>query len=102
MISPDIHNLLPKIRAFLSTQPISKAWLFGSCSRGEESENSDLDLLVSYDTDKRITLFTVGRIMMKLSELAGRNVDIVDVRGLHSYARENVDHDKILIYERHA
>ena len=64
MISPDIHNLLPKIRAFLSTQPISKAWLFGSCSRGEESENSDLDLLVSYDTDKRITLFTVGGIMI--------------------------------------
>lgn len=102
MISPEIAKLLPKIRAFLSTQPVTKAWLFGSCSRGEESKGSDIDLLVNYDSGARVTLFTVGGMVMKLSELAGRNVDLVDERGLHSYARKNVDQDKILIYERNA
>ena len=31
------------------TQPVLKAWIFGSYARGEETENSDVDILVSFD-----------------------------------------------------
>ncbi|MCQ2343952.1 MAG: nucleotidyltransferase domain-containing protein [Paludibacteraceae bacterium] len=37
------------IRNFLSTQPIVKMWVFGSFSRGEERNDSDVDFLVQYD-----------------------------------------------------
>ena len=102
MLSAEISNLLPKIRDFLSTQPVIRAWLFGSCSRGEESSESDIDLLITYDSNARVTLFTVGGIMMQLSEISGRNVDLVDERGLLPFARKSVERDKILIYERNA
>ena len=37
-----------------------------------------------------------------LKDLLGRNVDLVTDRSLAPFARESVDRDKILIYERAA
>ena len=37
------------IADYFKTQPVLKAWLFGSFARGEETEDSDLDILVEYD-----------------------------------------------------
>lgn len=84
-------------------QPILRAWLFGSCSRGEETAVSDIDILVDYDNSNGIiSLFTMGGILMDLSELLGRKVDLIERRGLKDFARKSVDRDKILIYERSA
>ena len=33
------------IADYFKTQPVLKAWLFGSFSRGEEREDSDVDLI---------------------------------------------------------
>ena len=35
------NTIIPKIKAYLETQPVVRAWLFGSYSRGEETENSN-------------------------------------------------------------
>ena len=35
-----------KIAEYFKTQPILKAWLFGSYSRGEQREYSDIDILI--------------------------------------------------------
>ena len=43
--------IIPRIKAYLEKQPISKAWLFGSFSRGDETENSDIDILVDFEKD---------------------------------------------------
>ena len=45
MLSDHVKEMIPKIRQFLASQPIEKAWLFGSCSRGEETPGSDVDLV---------------------------------------------------------
>lgn len=46
MRNPVIIDLL---RKYFSTQPVLKAWLFGSFSRGEETQDSDVDIIVSLD-----------------------------------------------------
>ncbi len=103
MISQNVKNILPVIQNFMASQPILRAWLFGSCSRGEETPDSDIDILVDYDNSNGIvSLFTMGGILMDLSELLGRKVDLVENKGLMSFARQFVDRDKILIYERPA
>lgn len=87
----------------MSGQPILRAWLFGSCSRGEETDDSDIDILVDYDnTHGFVSLFQMGGILMDLSDLLGRKVDLVENRGLMDFARSSVERDKILIYERTA
>lgn len=92
--------LIPKIQKYLATQPITKAWLFGSFSRGEETENSDVDILVDFDKDARIGLFKYAGIYGDLKELLGREVDLVQNGALKAFAIESAEQDKILIYER--
>lgn len=100
MISQEIKNLIPKICEFMKSQPITKVWLFGSCSRGEETEESDLDLLVNYDPSARISLLKICGIMVSLEDIIRRPVDLIEERGLLQHARFSADRDKILIYER--
>lgn len=101
MLNDKIRDLIPTIQEYMKTKPIIRAWLFGSFSRGEETSESDIDILVDYDESNGIvSLFKMGGMLMDLSTLMGRRVDLVDNSGLKEFARKSVDHDKILIYER--
>ena len=87
------------IAEYFKTQPVLKAWLFGSYSRGEETDVSDIDILIVLDDSQHVGLKFFG-MYEDLKELLGRNIDLVTDRSLASFARESVDRDKILIYER--
>ena len=101
MISKNVQNMIPKIQDFFGSQPITKAWLFGSCSRGEETTDSDIDILVEYDRQhNRISLMKIAGIMLKLEDLLHRKVDIVEANRLLPFAQETANQDKFLIYER--
>lgn len=103
MISRNVQNMIPKIQEFFVRQPIKKAWLFGSCSRGEETPDSDVDILVEYDRQNtRISLMRMAGIMLGLEDLLHRKVDMVEMGCLLPFARESVNRDKFLIYERQA
>jgi predicted nucleotidyltransferase len=78
-----------------------KAWIFGSFSRGEQTADSDIDILVVLDESQHVGMKFFG-MYEDLKALLGRNVDLVTDRSLASFARESVDRDKILIYERTA
>ena len=95
-----VNKILPKLQEELKKQPIIRAWLFGSYSRGEATEDSDVDILVEYDSNSRITLMTISRIMVALSEAIGKKVDLVEEGHVLPFAQESVERDKILIYER--
>lgn len=88
------------IANYLKTQPILKAWLFGSFARGEETPLSDVDILVQYDENARISLLKHCAIMNDLEELLDRKVDLVEEGELLPFAVESANHDKKLIYER--
>ena len=93
-------EMLHKLKACLSTLPIEKAWLFGSYSRGEENPESDIDLLVRFDEDARISLFKYAAIILSLEAEMGKKVDLVQEGSLLPFAAKTADEDKILIYER--
>ena len=96
MRNPVIIDLL---RKYFSTQPVLKAWLFGSFSRGEETLDSDVDIIVSLDKSKPIGLKFFG-MWSDLEELLGRKVDLVSEGTLLPFAKESAERDKFLVYER--
>ena len=100
MTTVEIQNMIPIIRDFLKGQPIERAYLFGSCARGEEMPDSDVDLLVKYDDDSNLSLLDISRMIVNLSRRIDRKVDLVEEDRLKSFAVESVNHDKIIIYER--
>ena len=91
---------LDTIRQYFATQPIKKAWLFGSCSRGEDTPDSDIDILVAYNDSNSISLMTISRIMTSLSKKLNRKIDLVEAGCLLPFAEMSVEKDKKLIYER--
>jgi len=93
--------MIKTIADYFQTQPVLKAWLFGSYARGEETPRSDVDILFVPDrSGKPFTLFTHGGMYMDLKELLGKEVDLIVDGTLRPYAVESANRDKILIYER--
>ena len=93
--------MIQLIADYFKTQPVLKAWIFGSFSRGEQTPDSDIDILVVLDENQHVGMKFFG-MYEDLKALLGRNVDLVTDRSLAPFARESVDRDKILIYERAA
>lgn len=90
------------IAEYFKTQPVLKAWLFGSYSRGDQCEDSDVDILILVDRSQPVGLFKLSGMHLDLQDLLGLPVDLVTVKGLMDFARDSVERDKILIYERAA
>ena len=86
---------------YFSTQPVLKAWLFGSFARGEQTPLSDVDILVSIDRSQPVGLKFFG-MWNDLEVLLGREVDFVEEGCLSPFAVDSANHDKILVYERTA
>lgn len=99
-LCPMNTRIINDICLYLKTQPVLKVWLFGSFSRGEAGPTSDVDLLVAYDRSRPIGLFKIGNITNTLRRITGREVDLVDEDTVFPWVKENIDNEKILIYER--
>lgn len=96
------QTIINKLQQFFACQPIEKAWVFGSYSRGEETQNSDIDILVRFAKDANITLFKYVSIADALQKLLHKKIDLVEEGQLKDFAKNSAEQDKILIYEREA
>lgn len=56
--------------------PIKRVDLFGSYASGNNHQNSDVDLLVEFHTD-RVSLLTLNSVKYRLEELLGTDVDLI-------------------------
>jgi len=63
--------------------------VFGWVARGEETETSDIDLLVDYDLQK-ISPWLPGGLLMDLQDMLGCKVDIVTEQGLSRLIKDRV------------
>ena len=61
--------------------------VFGSVARGDNRENSDVDLLVDFERGR--TLFDLARLKGALEDLLGVSVDVVTPNSLR-YIRDRV------------
>ena len=94
------QSMQKTIADYFKSQPVVKAWLFGSFARGEETPLSDVDLLVIYDDKARVSLLKHCAIINDLESLLDRSVDLVEEGTLLPFAAESANRDKKLIYER--
>ena len=102
MQSAATARMAQQIAEYFKTQPVLKAWLFGSFARGEEQEDSDVDILFVPDMSQQFSLFTLGGMYMDLRDILGREVDLVPEGSLLPFAQDTAERDKQLIYERGA
>lgn len=84
---------------YFKTQPVLKAWLFGSFARNESTPLSDVDILVMIDRTRPVGLKFYA-MWNDLEKLLGRKVDLVEEGSLSPFATESANREKRLIYER--
>ena len=99
-LNPERVDLFSRIQRYFMGTPVEKAWVFGSFARGEETEQSDLDLLVEYDSKENVSLLDMVRQRLDLEKIAGRSVDLVENGYLKPFAVSSAERDKYLIYAR--
>jgi len=56
--------------------------------------------MVKFDENAGVSLFDFIRIMNSLQDILHKKVDLVTEGGIREFARESIEHDKILVYER--
>jgi predicted nucleotidyltransferase len=76
--------------------------VFGSYARGDETPQSDIDLLMALKPAAQrppLGLFEVIRLEKELEKRLGRAVDLVTEEGLSSRIKASVEKEKVVLYE---
>lgn len=85
----EIKQLLKQSKSVLQENyKVTELGIFGSYVRGEQTEKSDVDVLIDYE--KAPTLFKLVELCSYLNELMGMKVDVVTKKGLKPRIRERV------------
>lgn len=87
------------VSSYFKTQPVLKAYLFGSYVRGQADSESDIDILVDLDHSQRIGL-QFFQMKQDLEKLLNSRVDLVSSNGVSKYIKPYIDREKKLIYAK--
>jgi len=80
-----------KIIEFCKRWKVVEFSLFGSVLREDFNHDSDIDVLVSFSTDARVSLFDLAQMQIELKEIFSREVDLVEQASLRNpYRRREI------------
>ncbi|MBT3302568.1 MAG: helix-turn-helix domain-containing protein [Bacteroidetes bacterium] len=95
------NKIIDSLQSFFKKDGrVSKVWLFGSYARNEANQHSDIDLLVRFNKDMRISLFDLADISYLLEQILHIKVDLVEEGYPASFAAESIENEKLLVYEK--
>jgi hypothetical protein len=77
---------MPAIHAFCQKWHITELALFGSALRTDFHAESDLDLLVTFGDDVRVSLLDMVHMTDELEAIVGRKVDLLTRRSVEQSA----------------
>ncbi|MDV3002462.1 MAG: hypothetical protein N5P05_004117 (plasmid) [Chroococcopsis gigantea SAG 12.99] len=69
--------LIEHKQIFFEQFHVTKIGIFGSYIRQEQTEDSDLDILVEFEPNAQFGLFTFCKLENYMTEIAGVKVDLV-------------------------
>ena len=77
---------------------VERVYLFGSYARGEEAENSDIDLRI--DNGAIQDLFELSGFHLELEEVLSESVDVLTTGSLNDKFLARIANEEVLLYER--
>ena len=86
------------IADFCKKNNIKYLAVFGSCARGDDRADSDVDLLVDFSKIK--SLFDFIQVKYDLEDKLGRDVDLVMRRNVKSFLKPFIKKDLVTLYEK--
>ena len=90
---------LQQIKTYFISQPVTKAYLFGSQTGADATPQSDIDILVEVDYAK-LSAWDFIDMQLDLNKLLQTKVDLVSSDGVSKHILPFIEKQKMLIYER--
>lgn len=91
----DVLNTLKSHEAALRNQGVVHAAVFGSTARGDAGTDSDVDIVIDLDKNKKITVFDYAAIKDSISDILKVRADVVIREGLKKGLRERVEKEAV-------
>jgi predicted nucleotidyltransferase len=88
------------LQALSEKYHIHKLSLFGSVLREDFRPDSDVDVLVEFEPETRVTLLDLAAIQRQLGHLLGRSVDLGTPGSLSPFIRDHVLETARVIFEQ--
>ncbi len=82
----------------LQKYDVIKAALFGSWVRNEQSDSSDIDLLIEFEGEK--SLIDLVGLEFELEKILKRKVDLLTFDSIHSKLKKDILSDQEIFYEK--
>lgn len=94
-MTKDLEHIKNKILPILIEAEVKRAAIFGSYARGEESKESDIDILVDLPEDK--SLFDLADLKLKLEDKLKFGVDVLTFDSVNPLLKDYIERDQIKI-----
>ena len=98
-MAPLIERKLPELRAWAERRGVESLVVFGSAARDEMTDASDVDLIVTYYPDARVSLIGLARHRFELEDLLGRKVDLATPAMVSDLRVYGGGLDEVTLYE---
>jgi predicted nucleotidyltransferase len=91
-----ISEIKNRIIPVLKEYGIKRASLFGSIVKGENTADSDIDILV--EMPETATLLELAALKIELEEILKKNVDILTYDSLHNLLKDKILHEQEAVF----
>jgi len=88
MVNMELEGLKDKIIPILRRNDVRRAAVFGSLARGEQTKDSDIDILVEFKGER--SLLDLAGLRIELEEALQRKVDVLTYNSLHRLLKDRI------------
>jgi hypothetical protein len=93
----DILSRIKENEEILEKFGVKRIGIFGSYIRNEQTEESDIDIIVEFEEDKR-TFDNFINLAFFLEDLFEKRVDLLTLESISPYIKSYIDEE--IVYER--
>jgi predicted nucleotidyltransferase len=95
------HEAIAKLKRCaeaVKARGATSLYLFGSAARDEATTESDLDLFIDYDSNKKFSLVDLVSIKLLIEDALGVEVDVTTRDSLHPMLREEIELSAVRVF----
>ena len=86
----EIAEIKRKVVPVLKKSGVRKAGIFGSYARGEQTKNSDIDILIEVPKDRKFSLLDLVGLQLEIEKIVKKRIDILTYKSLHRLLKRRI------------
>ena len=93
------EDLVERLSEICAGNEIVFVGIFGSYLKDEQTDASDIDLMIEFREGSRKSLLDIVRIEAELSYVFGKKVDLLTPGGISPYLKDEIINSMKVVYE---